>query len=132
MARIYYAHSISGNHIDNEWTPDDIIPVIQSYGHQVLSEDFYNESIQPLQKYDIFQRDIAMLKTSDLVIANITNPSLWVWYELGYAECHDIRVICFYQAHLTTNISGMILGNQYFHILPIHTMQELKNMIESL
>lgn len=61
----------------------------------------------------IYNQDKAYMDNSQLVVADITVPSLGVGYELAYAEAHNIPTICLYQSD--TNASSMIIGNNYFH-----------------
>ena len=38
----------------------------------------------------IFERDVSWLKSSDVMIADVTVPSLGVGYEIGFAETLNI------------------------------------------
>ena len=44
----------------------------------------------------IYERDTEWLRSSDVLIAECTNPSHGVGYELAYAEAHNIPVHIFY------------------------------------
>ena len=57
---------------------------------------------------EIFSRDISMIQQSDLILANVTNPSLGVGYELGYAESLGKPIVCFYQSSLVSYVSAMV------------------------
>ena len=46
----------------------------------------------------IYNRDVDWLRESDCVIAEVTQPSLGVGYELGFAESLKIPVLCLYVA----------------------------------
>ena len=59
---------------------------------------------------EIYQRDVEWLDACEAVIAEVTQPSLGVGYEVAYA-LHQARkpVLCLCQAG--TPLSAMILGN---------------------
>ena len=43
---------------------------------------------------EIYNRDIKWLQSADIVVAEVTTPSLGVGYELGIAEKLNIPVLC--------------------------------------
>ena len=61
---------------------------------------------------EIYQRDLEWLKSADAVIAEVTNPSLGVGYELGITEKLGKPVLCLFDdADHNHNLSAMISGN---------------------
>jgi nucleoside 2-deoxyribosyltransferase len=122
--KIYYAHSIKGAHTDWERSPQDIIPLLQQSSHKVLSESFFSGK-EIFDKKFVYTRDTEMIRESDIILANISNPSLWVGYEIGYAEALGKKIICFYQTSLNNKISGMITWNPSFQSYPIHSLNEI-------
>ena len=60
----------------------------------------------------IFERDISWLKSSDVMIADVTVPSLGVGYEIGFAETLDIPILCLYNPKNKKPLSAMITGNK--------------------
>ena len=126
MLHIYYAHSIQWAHQATEWSASDIIAVLEHDGHKILSEEFYTQDVsRSMSPGEIYKRDIAMIQEADLVLANISNPSLWVWYELWYAESLNKKIVCFYQAGLHGTISRMITGNT---TRTIHAIQDIQDI----
>ena len=67
---------------------------------------------EKLSLKEIYERDMEWLKKSDLVIAEVSMPSLGIGYELGVAEKLGKRVICFYDF-----VKGNPLRNWSFLIL---------------
>ena len=61
---------------------------------------------------EIFMRDMEWLQSADLVIAEVTTPSLGVGYELGIAEKVKIPVLCLYRPIKGKRLSAMISGNE--------------------
>ena len=55
-----------------------------------LSEVFVNDAVRlqgsPMPEGEIYRRDIQWISECDMVIAEVTNPSLGVGYEMAYAE----------------------------------------------
>ena len=86
---------------------------MKSYG-DVLTEhigrlDLVDErEIPPCQ---IHERDITWLKSSDLVIAEVTTPSLGVGYELGRSVEMGKPILCLYRSQEGKMLSGMISGS---------------------
>lgn len=128
--KIYYAHSIKWSHIWWEWEPSDVIPILQSRWHEILSEEIYTIN-NTLTDIDIFIRDKSMVDESDLILANLTNPSLWVWYELWYAEAQWKKIIWFFQWNITKRISSMIAGNKNIPVYNIEILNELEQIIKN-
>ena len=50
----------------------------------------------------IHDRDMAWLTACDLVVAEVSRPSLGVGYELGWAAALGKPVLCLYQSHIRT------------------------------
>ena len=79
----------------------------------------------------IYEQDTTWLKSSDLLIAECTCPSLGVGYELAYAEAHNIPVFIFYDK-TKSNLSAMLNGNTYFTIIPYETEEEIYPMLDKI
>lgn len=127
---LYYAHSIRWAHTPGERTPQDILPKLHERGHTVSSEEFYTSLNPSMTDREIYTRDIAMLQESDLILVNVTNPSLGVWYEIWFAEALQKPIVCFYQAWLVNYVSAMITGNHHFTTYGIYNLDELTTLIQ--
>lgn len=110
--RIYFCGSIRGGRQDAQLY-HDLINHMKTYG-DVLTEhigrlDLVDErEIPPCQ---IHERDITWLKSSDLVIAEVTTPSLGVGYELGRSVEMGKPILCLYRSQEGKMLSGMISGS---------------------
>ncbi len=86
--KVYFACAIRGGGDTSNYTR--LLELIKECGGEVLSEIFVNDAIQfggsPLPEDEIYRRDTHMIHTADVIIAEVTNPSLGVGYEIGYAE----------------------------------------------
>ena len=72
----------------------------------------------------IYEEDSAWLREADMVIAECTTPSLGVGYEMAYAERFGKPVHIFYDKS-RTRLSAMLTGNEYFHIHPYSSENEI-------
>ena len=118
MKRIYFACSIRGGGDTSAY--HTILDAIKLSGGTVLSEVFVNDAIEyggsPLPDDQIYARDIAWVAECDAVVAEVSNPSLGVGYELAYAEKLGKPVLCLFNASDDKKLSAMISGNSYFTI----------------
>ncbi|MCA9356115.1 nucleoside 2-deoxyribosyltransferase [Candidatus Nomurabacteria bacterium] len=76
----------------------------------------------------MFGDDTGWLDESDIVIAEVTTPSLGVGYELGRAEAKGKRVICLFREGGDKKLSAMILGNKKFITIQYSDMTELPDI----
>lgn len=126
--KIYFAGSITGGRADADLYAQ-IILELQKYG-SVLTEHLglstltaYGED-KPLR--EIFERDVAWVREADVVVAEVTQPSLGVGYELGLAESLGKQVLCLHRPVTGRRLSAMVAGNGYFTIAPYETLAELE------
>ena len=111
--KIYFAGSIRAGRDDVELY-QKIIEQIRRYG-EVLTEHVGDYSLsvagqKQLPDTYIHDRDLAWLLSADLVVAEVTNPSLGVGYEIGTAMQRQIPVIALYRDHEGRQLSAMIAG----------------------
>ena len=113
--KIYFAASIRGGRKDqNKY--NELIQFLSSKV-EVLTEHVGDSSLeqtgeQNLSDKEIYQRDLEWLESADAVIAEVTNPSLGVGYELGIAEKLGKPVLCLFDdSDHNRNLSAMISGN---------------------
>ena len=132
--KIYFAGSIRGGRKDVTLYQEIINYIKQT--DLVLTEHIGNLSQSTTMKtkeddIQIYQTDMAMLKNCDLVIAECTNPSLGVGYELAYAEKIQKPVYIFYPQS-ETQLSAMLNGNSYFKIIPYETRDDLFKQLDCI
>lgn len=131
--KVYFAGSIRGGRADADLY-QRIIAYIQKTDI-VLTEYVGNPELLKLEEdktdKDIYNEDISWLLESDLVIAECTNPSLGVGYELGYAEAHDKPCHIIYDKN-RTYLSAMLTGDPYFKIYGYESEDEIYPMIDDI
>jgi hypothetical protein len=87
---------------------------------------------------EILERDLIWLQEADLVIAEVSSPSLGVGYEIGKAEEYGKRILCLYQKNSSRKLSAMISGNKKLEIvrytkydgLPAELFQKIDEFIK--
>ena len=113
--KIYFAGSIRGGR-DGAEIYSQIIEFLQGYG-QVLTEhigknDLNEMGESSLSDQEIHDRDMNWLIESDLMVAEVTNPSLGVGYEIGRAIEAKKKILCLYRESDNKRLSAMISGNK--------------------
>ncbi len=134
MKKVYFSGSIRGGRADVNLYHDVIkhiqktdIVLTEQVGdatHDVHEKEFSREE-------KIYLQDTQWLRECDLVIAECTCPSLGVGYELAYAEKYEKPVYVFYRPS-ETNLSAMIKGNAFFHVIPYETKEDIIARITAL
>lgn len=131
--KIYFAGSIRGGRQDQE-KYSKIIQHLKQYG-DVLTEHVGDQAIDALGEKNlssefIFQRDIKWMKEADIVIAEVSTPSLGVGYELRLAEELKKKVLCLFRGTSGTSLSSMISGNNNFIVQYYSTTEEGLSLID--
>ena len=125
LMKIYFAGAIRGGR-DKVYDYAEIINCLEEYG-EVLTKHIGDVNLtnagEAIKDEEIYARDIEWLKQCDLVVADITIPSLGVGYELAYAESLKKKIICCYE--IDKNISGLIKGNSNFLKIPYTDLNDL-------
>ena len=131
--KIYFAGAIRGGRKDAR-IYNKIIKYLTKHG-SVLTEhvgtaelDFMGEKSRTDE--NIFNRDMNWLRTSDLVVAEVTVPSLGVGYELGIAEKLKKPVLCLYRSSEDNHLSAMLNGNNYFFCKEYNNLRDAKFYID--
>lgn len=131
--KIYFAGSIRGGRTDAALYAR-MIDYMKDKGHKVLTEHVGHPELNLLERGrdrdgEIYAQDTAWILESELLIAECTNPSLGVGYELAYAERFGKPCYLFYDKS-RTQLSAMLTGDPYFRVLPYQTEAELFTMLE--
>ena len=114
--KVYFAGSIRGGRHDAELYRKVINALKEK--HHVLTEHVGDLSLSTVEdKGDkaIYEQDTTWLRECDVVVAECTQVSLGVGYELAYAEAHGKEVHIFYRPR-ETQLSAMLAGNERFHL----------------
>lgn len=131
--KIYFAGSIRGGRDDKDLYLS-IIEELRKYG-TVLTEHVSNKNLTDQGETEftveyIFERDVSWLKECDIVVAEVTTPSLGVGYEVGLAESMNKKIICFYRKLEGKSLSAMISGNKLIRLYEYKTIDDIENILK--
>ncbi len=83
-----------------------------------------------LSSENIFARELAEIEQADIVVAEVTTPSLGVGYLISQAVSKQKNVICLYKGNNTDKLSAIIKGNEKIKIFTYESRDNLKNIFE--
>lgn len=123
--KIYFAGSIRGGRDDAELY-FQIIDYLKNYG-EVLTEHIGDKNLDNAGEINItdnyiHDRDLNWIIKSDVIVSEVTTPSLGVGYELGRGVENKKRILCLYRPQEGKKLSAMISG------CPNITNSEYKNL----
>ncbi len=131
--KIYFAGSIRGGRDDKELY-GKLIQHLGKYG-QVLTEHVGDgnlndsgEDHQPDQW--IYKRDMEWVRASDVIVAEVTTPSLGVGYEIGSSEAIGKKILCLYRSQPNKSLSAMINGNPNVQVISYANLEEAIHHID--
>jgi 2'-deoxynucleoside 5'-phosphate N-hydrolase len=127
--KIYFAGSIRAGR-DDAGIYKTMITWLQSFG-KVLTEHVGDPALSERggDRY-IHDRDMAWLSSCDLVVAEVTTPSLGVGYELGWATVLKKPVLCLHRSLPERLLSAMIAGSPWIQTAAYSSMDEAKTIVE--
>ncbi len=132
--RIYVSGSIYGGRQKIE-TYKVIINALEKYG-EVLDKQIIDDDVIKKEEFqkdeDIFTDLEGLLKSSDIVFAEVTVPSLGVGYELGFADKLEKKIIAVYDLNVVDKVSTMIRGNKRINLIGYHDISEIINRLDEL
>ena len=128
--KVYFAGSIRGGRADAALY-NRIIGYIKKSAI-VLTEHVGNLDLQENNTPEgIYSQDIAWLKEADLVIAECSNPSLGVGYELAFGEKLGKPCHIFYDKNRTV-LSAMLSGDGYFAVHPYEKEEDIYSVLDDI
>jgi nucleoside 2-deoxyribosyltransferase len=123
---IYFACSIRSGREDLDLYADLVKHI--KYRAVVLSEIFADGKLtahgSPGKSEDIYSKDIKWLKQADAIIAEVTNPSLGVGYEIAKGEELGKPILALFRDDGTRRLSAMIDGSPKSEVFYYKQLQE--------
>lgn len=131
--KIYFAGSIRGGREDI-YLYAEIVNYLHKYG-EVLTEHVADPTLleqgeQNLTDNEIHDRDMDWLTQSEVVVAEVTAPSLGVGYELRAAFELDKKILCLFRQQKDKNLSAMISGNSEITLGKYNKIDEAFKVID--
>ena len=132
--KIYFAGSISGGRGD-VILYGQIIEHLKNFG-EVLTEFIGESTLSGMGEANhsdkfIHDRDITWLLSSDVIVAEITTPSLGVGYEVGRALENGKKILALYRDIQGKRISAMIKGAEGVVAKKYENFEQIKEILES-
>ncbi|MBC8494580.1 nucleoside 2-deoxyribosyltransferase [archaeon] len=131
--KIYFAASITGGRGDvHIYT--DLIEHLKKHG-EVLTEhvgdpELKEEGENHLTDQEIHDKDVEMIDSADVLIAEVTTISMGVGYEIGIASKDNMNILCLFRPNQGRILSRMIAGCQKLTYKEYHTLEEAKKIID--
>lgn len=132
--KIYFTGSIAGGRQDAP-IYNKLIQELKKYG-EILTEHVGDEKLtnegesKQFTPKEIHDRDIDWLKASDVLIAEITTPSLGVGYEIAFAVQHHKKILCLYRPSVVKRLSPMVHGSFGTTCKEYETIDQAKQIIQ--
>jgi hypothetical protein len=128
MAKIYFCGSIRGGR-QLAATYGTIIRMLRFYG-EVLTEhvgdpDEISGIDQNRTDQFIHDRDMQWIRESDMIVAEVTQPSLGVGYEIGRAVDMKKPILCLFDPSTGNRLSAMIAGSEGVNIYEYSNLDDL-------
>ena len=132
--KIYFAGSIRGGRDDKELYLR-LIRYLTKYG-KVLTEHVGDGNLTEFGEDGssdewIYNRDMSWIQESDVVIAEVSMPSLGVGYEIGKAENMKKPILCLYRTQQNKKLSAMIGGDSNLKTARYETFEDAVNLIKN-
>ncbi|HET7060295.1 MAG TPA: nucleoside 2-deoxyribosyltransferase [Candidatus Saccharimonadales bacterium] len=142
MKTVYFACSIAGGR-DYAFVYKDLVKTIKSCGVEVHGELFADPNLEAETGTNpeytpefVYKRDTRWLRESDAFIADASQPSLGVGYEIALAENLGKPVLVLFYKNSLNRFSPMIVGNPNIQIFEYtehtKTQKAIKEFIKKL
>jgi len=128
--KIYFAGAIRGGREDVQLY-GELVRYLAGFG-RVLTDHVADPQLdvagdEGISEQAIFARDLAWLDSADLVIAEVTTPSLGVGYEIAAAEARGKPILCLFRTtEGRRSLSAMIDGNPALSVRRYADLAEAK------
>ncbi|MDO8740062.1 MAG: nucleoside 2-deoxyribosyltransferase [Candidatus Woesearchaeota archaeon] len=131
--KIYFAGSIRGGRHDVDLYLQ-MIDHLKQHG-EVLTEHVGDKNLKVFDEDGItdghiHDRDLKWILSSDILIAEVSTPSLGVGYEIGRAVENNKRVLCLYHPQAVKMVSAMIAGCPKITLAEYRDIDEAKKIID--
>ena len=131
--RIYFAASISGGREDAPRYAA-LISALTRHGpvltQHIGSPDLSDGGEDGPGDAEIYSRDIAWLREADVVIAEVTIPSLGVGCEVARAAGMGKPVVCLFRPEAGRRLSAMIRGNPAVRVIEYGAADDPENVAQ--
>jgi len=133
MQKIYFAASISAGRGDQP-IYEHIVASLKKYGtvatEIIGSPNLLASGEGSLTAQQIHDRDVDWLSESDIVVAEVTVPSLGVGYEIALATTMKKPVLCLFRPADGRKLSAMIAGCSRVQVRNYKEIREIPILLQ--
>lgn len=131
MKKVYFACSVRGGRNDEDLYAA-LVDVLREHA-EVLTEFNVDKDLTPLgtpgATSKTYERDMSMLQRADIMIAEVTTPSLGVGYEIAQAEQQEKPILALYRPQPSKSLSAMIDGSPKTRVFEYRTLPQAEKAI---
>lgn len=132
--KIYVSGSMYGGQQKID-TYKKLVDKLEEYG-EVLTKQIADPYAIENEKYqkdeDIYNDLENKLEKADILIAEVSVPSIGVGYEIGYASKLNKKIVAIYDKNYIDKVTTMIRGNKNIKIIPYKDIREILDKIEEI
>lgn len=107
----------------------NIVQILKDFEYEIISEwvtwNNPNPNMDPIQ---IVKRDLEAIANADLLISDVSSPSIGVGMEIMYAHTLRKKIICL---HSTKKISNLIKGIPDIIVIKYSSINDLRSKLSS-
>jgi len=130
--RAYFCGAIAGGR-DHLPIYRHIVEYLQSRGHEVLTDHVARPEVlkeeSAFTAREVYDRDLAWMRQSAVMIAEVSTPSLGVGYEIACGLHVGMPILCLHREGLL--VSKMITGNPDLN-LHVHAYRDPDELIRHI
>lgn len=131
--KIYFAGAIQGGRHNQEWYRD-IIKHLGQYGEvltqRIGAEDLDENGEKHFESEEVYDWLMERLEEADILVAEVSTPSLGVGYEIAVAEEMDKKILCLFRRGSGRRLSAMIEGNKNIDVVYYDKLSDAQEAIE--
>jgi len=131
--KIYFCGSIRGGR-ELALSYEKIIGMLRNFGtvltEHVGSDEVIQDKDRELSDKEIHDRDLGWIMESDLLVAEVTVPSLGVGYEIGRAIEMGKPVLCLYDTRSGKALSAMIAGSDKVKMKLYKQVEDIEEILD--
>lgn len=128
--KIYFAGSIRGGRDDIELY-QEIISLLKNHG-KVLTEHVGDSNLKitdyASEQKRIYEHDLSLIGQCNVMVAEVSTPSLGVGYEIASFEGKPI--LCLVRENVGKGLSSMIAGNPHCVVSPYKDLGHVSLLID--
>ena len=129
--KIYFAASIRGGRDDDDLYRALIVELAR-FGTVLTEHIAHPRDVEwGMTDREIYERDMGWLREADIMVAEVTTPSLGVGYELASAQQLDKRILCLFRTSSGRSLSAMISGAEELKVVEYENLEEATTAIET-